>query len=68
MILISLLLMQAAYAPETEAVMNRSRQRGEAHRAQEAQKVERSRPSALPLPPETAAVMAATKRTSVTAP
>lgn len=60
MILISLLLMQAAYGPETEAVMDRSRQRAEERRAQSGQAANETPPaSALPLPPGTAAKLQA---------
>lgn len=74
MILISLLMMQAAYAPETEAVMNRSRQRAEERRAQDARAQAQAQArtgaqaqagaakreaEALPLPPETAAKLQA---------
>lgn len=53
MILPALLLMQAAYAPETEAVMNRSRKEAQQRRAQAAEKAQPR--SALPLAPEVAA-------------
>jgi len=76
MILISLMLMQAAYGPETEAVMNRSRQRAEERRAQEAQAekgkgapVSAPAPaSALPLPPEVAAKLQACLDTAIADP
>lgn len=55
MILATLLLMQAAYSPETEAVMHRSRQEAKQERAAKA------RPDGLSLylPPETAAKLQA---------
>jgi len=74
MILISLLLMQAAYTPETEAVMNRSRQKAEEQRAlqakerpakelptqhRQAQEAPRPGPAGVPLSPEVAAKLQA---------
>ncbi len=61
MILISLLLMQAAYAPETEAVMNRSREKAEQQRAEQAKATQpkQATPAGLPLPPEAAAKLQA---------
>ncbi len=61
MILISLLLMQAAYAPETEAVMNRSREKVEQQRAEQAKATQpkQATPAGLPLPPEAAAKLQA---------
>ena len=56
MILISLLLMQAAYAPETEAVMNRSREKAEQAKATQPKQ---ATPAGLPLPPEAAAKLQA---------
>jgi len=69
MILIPLLLMQAAYAPETEAVMNRSRQQAEEQRIQQAKgratkqaqakETPRSGSAGLPLSPDIAAKLQA---------
>lgn len=68
MIFATLMLMQAVYSPETDAVMNRSRARAEERRAQErdqaeAQRVQAQQPKAAGLekrlPPEVAAKLQA---------
>ncbi len=55
--ILALLLAAQAYSPETEAVMNRSRERAAAARADERQ--EQAAPGALPVPPEVAAKLQA---------
>lgn len=71
MILAALLLMQAAYSPETEAVMNRARKEAQQRRVEAARAEQRAaaQPAqGLPLPPDIAAKLQACLDTAMADP